>query len=195
MRIQANRSDTCLMIIDMQNDFLEEGAPCEITLGRQIVANVARLLEAARLVGIPVLHVITVWRKDGVDLPKFRTATGSRWCIEGTHGAQVIRELTPRDNEYMVIKKRYSGFVHTDLDLLLRSLGIKNIIVAGVATNYCVRSTVHDASFLGYDCWVVRECCASYTHEEHEATLRDIATGFGHVVGMKEVLKSLEEMA
>ncbi len=185
------RSKTCLMIIDMQNDFLKEGATCEIRGGRAVIPAVVQLLEAARAAKVPVLHVITVWRKDGVDLPKFRTASGPVYCLEGTAGAEITPELTPKGRDYVVIKKRYSGFFHSDLELLLRSLGVDHIITAGVATNYCVRATVHDASFLGWNCWVVREGVTSYTAAEHEASLKDIAAGFGYVVGLEETLRLL----
>lgn len=188
-----DRSKSCLTVIDMQNDFLEAGATCEITGGRTIIPAVAKLLEAARAAKIPVLHLITIWRKDGVDLPKFRTANGPVYCIEGTRGAEVTAELAPRGDDYVVGKKRYSGFLYSDLELLLRCLEVEHIIVAGVATNYCVRATVHDASFLGWNCWVVREGVTSYTAAEHEASLRDIAAGFGYVVGLEETLALLRE--
>ena len=186
-------NNTCLLIIDMQKDFLDEGAPVEIGPGRDIIPSLARLLAEARKRRTPVIHLITEFRADGIDVPPFNTGTclNERGLREGTEGVKESEGLRPVPGEYTVIKKRYSGFLYTDLELLLSLLRMKNLIMTGVATNYCVRSTVHDACFRGYRSVVTPECTASYTLAEHEASLKDIDTGFGYVVGMEELIKRM----
>ncbi len=88
-------------------------------------------------------------------------------------------------------KIRYSAFYGTELETLLRSLGVTYVVTVGVATNYCVRSTVHDASFRDLMPIVVRECTTSYTEAEHLQSLSDIATGFGWVRTIDELLAEL----
>jgi nicotinamidase-related amidase len=188
-----SKDNTVLMIVDMQKDFLDDGAPCFIPGGRSVVPANARLLERFRAAGLPVIHVITVWQKDGVDMSRFTTSEElmERGLREGEPGIQPVDELTPRDGEYVVHKKRYSAFYGTELEMLLRSLGAVHVVVTGVATNYCVRSTVHDAAFRDFLPIVPRDCATSYTPEEHEQTLRDIENGFGWVKTSDEVLSLL----
>jgi nicotinamidase-related amidase len=188
-----SRENTALTIVDMQKDFLDDGAPCFIPGGRRVVPAVSELLEAFRREGLPVIHVITVWQKDGVDISPFTTSEEliERGLRKGEPGTEPVVELTPLPGEYVLHKTRYSGFYGTELEMLLRSLGVVYIVVVGVATNYCVRSTVHDASFRDFLAIVPRDCTTSYTEEEHLQTLKDIETGFGWVKGSDEILSLL----
>ena len=79
-------------------------------------------------------------------------------CLEGTWGAGIVADLSVPDGDVIIAKRRYSGFFQTDLDLHLRERGIRQVIVTGVVTNICVRSTVNDAFFLGYDVYVPEDC-------------------------------------
>jgi ureidoacrylate peracid hydrolase len=177
------RDNTVLIIVDMQKDFLDDGAACFIPGGRSVVPATAKLLQQFRAAAMPVIHVITVWQKDGVDMSKFTTSEilMERGLREGEPGIDPVEELTPLENEYIVRKKRYSAFYATDLEALLRALGSVYLVTAGVATNYCVRSTVHDAAFRDFMPVVASDCATSYTPEEHDQSLKDIATGFGWV--------------
>lgn len=188
-----SKENTALAIIDMQKDFLDDGAACFIPEGRSVVPAVRSLLDAVRAEGLPVIHVITVWQKDGVDRSRFTTSEilMERGLRKGETGSQPIDELTPLENEYVVQKKRYSAFFATDLEVLLRSLGVTYLIIVGVATNFCVRSTVHDASFRDFFPIVPYDCTTSYTEEEHQQSLKDIANGFGWVKSSDEILDML----
>ena len=101
--------------------------------------------------------------------------------------------MGPRSDEYRVAKRRYSGFFETDLDLRLRELGMHHLILGGVVTNICVRSTAHDAFFRGYDVIVPEECVAATSDREQHSSLYDIDTHFGRVVSLGEVLTVLEQ--
>jgi biuret amidohydrolase len=188
------RDNTALIIIDMQRDFLDEGAPVLIPGGRNVVPALQRLLHEFREMRLPVIHAFTVWRKDGVDVSPFTTSEELkvRGLREGEPGTEIIPELAPTENEYKIVKKKYSAFYLTDLELLLRALGVTYLVVGGVATNYCIRSTVHDACFREFMAVVPAECTTSYTKEEHEQSLRDIANGFGQVMSLDKLLAVLK---
>src|SRR5919108_3401963 len=188
-----SRDNTVLTIVDMQRDFLDDEAPCVIPGGKSVVPAMSRLLGEFRAVGLPVIHVITVWQEDGVDMSRFTTSEElmKRGLRKGEPGIEPVEELTPLPDEYVVHKIRYSGFYGTGLETLLRSLGSVYVVIAGVATNYCVRSTVHDASFRDFLPVVPSDCTTSYTNEEHVQTLKDIETGFGWVKSSDEILSLL----
>jgi nicotinamidase-related amidase len=188
-----SRENTALVIVDMQKDFLDDDAACFIPGGRSVVPATKQLLDAFRAAGLPVVHVITVWQRDGADMSRFTTSEIllERGLREGEPGTDPVDELTPLDHEYIIRKQRYSAFYGTGLDHLLRAVGAVHVVVAGVATNYCVRSTVHDASFRDFLPIVARDCCISYTPEEHEQTLKDIEAGYGWVRTSDEIFKSL----
>jgi len=137
--------------------------------------------------------VITEWQKDGADMSRFTTSEilMERGLRVGEAGTDPIEELTPRPDEYIVRKIRYSAFYGTELESLLRSLGIVYVVTTGVATNYCVRSTVHDAAFRDFLPVVLRDCTTSYTEAEHSQTLKDIETGFGWVRDSSELFAEL----
>ena len=194
---QLDPARTALAIVDMQGDFLDAGGACLIPGGRQIVPLVADLAGRCRHAGVPIVHIMTVWRHGVVDMSPFTTSEDlrTRGLREGEAGVDLVPELTAQAGDYVVVKKRYSGFYQTDLDLLLSGLGTRSLLVAGVATNFCVRATVHDASFRGLISVVSPETCRSYSPEEHAASLRDIANGFGYVVPLSTVLRAIDRCA
>jgi biuret amidohydrolase len=186
--------NTALVIVDMQHDFLDDGAPCQIRQGRQILPALASLLQECRALKLRIIHVHTVWRKDGADIPPFTTSEEFkvRGLREGEPGTSIIPELSPKGNEYVVVKKRYSGFYQTDLELLLRNLGVTFVIVSGVATAFCVRATVQDACYRDFVAVVPRDCTISDTEQEHEQSLKDIQKGFGQVKSASEIVAELK---
>ena len=114
-----------------------------------------------------------------------------RALLKGSWGAQIIEELTPHETDHMVMKKAYGAFFQTPLDRILRNLGIKILVMTGVATNYCVETTSREAVAYGYDVIMVNDATATFDLEGHQATMKVIATGFGEVMSTEEVLKLL----
>jgi ureidoacrylate peracid hydrolase len=114
-------------------------------------------------------------------------------CVEGSWGPQVVAELGARDEDIHVIKRRYSAFFQTDLDLTLKDMLITQLVIFGVVTNICVRSTVHDAFFQGYEVIVPGDCCAATGPREQESSLYDIATHFGVVSDSASVVVALRD--
>jgi nicotinamidase-related amidase len=176
-----------LLVIDMQNDFLAENAPLKCEGGKEIIPNVVRAIDMARAKSIPVIHVIQEHRQDMSDFG-LELECSKPHCIEGTEGAKIIQEIKVDPKDYLVIKKRFSSFLNTELDLLLRGLGVKEVILTGVATDGCIRATAVDAHQLGYYFKIVEESTAGAFSDSHEAALKYMCRL------QKDVLIKIEEI-
>lgn len=177
-----------VLIVDMLNDFCKEGGAMVLGEGMEAVAPTQRLIAAARAKGLPIIYINDCHRAGKYDREFEKRAPH---CIEGTWGAEVIEELAPQEEDYCIPKRRFSGFYQTDLDLVLRELGVKTVIATGVVTNICVRSTCHDAFFLGYNVIVPSDCVRATGPREQESTLWDIETHFGTVTVADEIIAKL----
>src|SRR4029077_2091151 len=113
--------------------------------------------------------------------------------IEGTWATEIIEDLGARGDEIHIVKHRYSSFFQTDLDVTLRDMLVDQLVIFGVVTNICVRSTVHDAFFNGYEVVVPHDCCAATGPREQESTLYDFATHFGIVSAAPSVVAALSK--
>lgn len=166
-----------LLIIDMQNDFVRSGSPMKMPGADPIITNVRKVLDIFRNLGYPVFHVVRVHRSDGSDVEIFRREIFQSvpFAVEGTEGAEIIEELRPVNGEYIIRKNRMSAFMNTDLDLLLRSIGIKTVVITGIQTPNCIRTTVFDAAALGYHTVLVDDAVAARNSAIHEANLFDMS--------------------
>lgn len=181
-------NDGALVIVDMLNDFCKEGGAMVLPEGLETIEPTQALIRAFREKGLPIIYINDCHRAGKYDKEFDKR---SPHCIEGTWGAQVIDELAPREEDYQIPKRRFSGFYQTDLDLVLRELGRKTVVVTGVVTNICVRSTCHDAFFLGYQVIVPRDCVRATGPREQESTLWDIETHFGTVTESGQIIAKL----
>jgi nicotinamidase-related amidase len=206
-----NPARIALLIIDMQRDFLEPGGFGEMLgndvsqLRRTIEPN-RKLLKAWRAAGLPVFHTREGHRPDLFDLPpakkiRGRSATSigdpgpmGRILVRGEAGHDIIPELYPEPGEPVIDKPGKGAFYATDLQTILLSKGIENLIVGGVTTEVCVHTTVREANDRGYRCIVAGDCCGSYFPEFHEMGLKMIkAQGgiFGWVSDSTRILAAL----
>lgn len=179
----------CILVIDMLNDFIGEKATLRCPDGEKIVPTIRRLIDYARdrKEDIHVVHIQEAHRKKDAD---FRVRP--LHAVAGTWGSEIIDQLKPVEDEYVVPKRRHSGFAYTDLDLYLREEGIETVVVTGVWTNVCVRSTASDALYHAYKVICVSDCCASKTQEMHEGGLRDMAI-FAKVMTTDEYIDAWEK--
>jgi len=204
-----------LLIIDMQRDFLEEGGfgsslGNDVSLLRQTIAPTGRLLAAARRAGLTVIHTREGHRPDLSDLPPAKKVRGNpklaigdagpmgRILIRGEPGHDIIPELYPLAGEPVIDKPGKGAFHATDLDAILKNLGVAQLIVCGVTTEVCVNTSVREANDRGYDCLVVSDCVGSYFPEFQEMGLRMIkAQGgiFGWVAPSRAVIAALESVS
>lgn len=168
-------SKRCLVVIDMQNDFVGPEAVMRCEGGREIVPGVAALVKQARAVGVQVIWVVQYHRPQMVDFGR-ELEMSPPHCIEGTPGAELAEPLECLPVDLTVVKRRFSSFLSTDFDLLLRGLRTEELILAGCATDGCVRATAVDAHQLGYRVRVARDCVAGATFRRHEAALEHMAS-------------------
>lgn len=180
-----------LVVIDKQHDFVDPGGFGEalgndVSLLRKAVPPTARVLDAARKAGILVIHTREGHRPDLADLPpakkaRGRLATGigdpgpmGRILVHGEYGHDIIDELRPAVGEPVVDKPGKDAFYATDLDAILRSRNIHQLIVCGVTIEVCVNTTVREANDRGYDCLVLADCVASSFPEFQRVALEMI---------------------
>ena len=174
-----------VLVVDMLNDFVTGSLRCD--RGLAIVPKTAELLRAAREKKVPVIFCNDAHLR-GVE---HELKLWGDHAIAGTPGAQVIAELELCAKDYVVPKRRYSGFFHTDLDLLLRELGVDTVIMTGLHTHMCVRHTSADAYQLGYRVMVARDATDSFTAEDYEAGLRYLREVYGaEITDVESLIRS-----
>jgi nicotinamidase-related amidase len=180
---------TALVVVDMQRDFCIPGGAfdrlgVDISMYPPMIPRLARLIEGARAAGVPVIYIqMTVLPGRASESPaqirfNLRLHLGADGVVEplsytpdGSTGQEVIPELAPQDGDWMVKKYRSSAFWGTNLDMLLRSNGIKSIVVSGCTTEGCVESTARDGLFADYYVVIPEDCVASDHRDQHDASL------------------------
>jgi nicotinamidase-related amidase len=184
-------SGTALLVVDMQRDFLEPGAPAQTLGGLALVPRINRLSAAARRARVPVIFTHERHRADlsdfGIELEYERVH-----CLEGSPGAELAPGLVVEPRDYHITsKRRYDAFQGTDLHELLRSLGIGTLVVAGVCTDVCVSATVQRARCLDYRVFVVTDGVAATSRARHAAALRCLGHVFARLTTTRAVLTAL----
>ncbi|XP_077219107.1 putative inactive nicotinamidase At3g16190 [Tasmannia lanceolata] len=172
-------SQTALLVIDMQNDFILPESPIHVAGGLPIVPAVVKAVERARKRGIFVIWVVREHDPFGRDIELFRRHMygdgKERPTSKGTKGAELVDGLVIEERDYKVVKTRFSAFFATNLHSLLQSNGIKNVVVVGVQTPNCIRQTVFDAVTLDYQSvTVIIDATAAATPEVHTANINDM---------------------
>lgn len=167
-----------ILVIDMLNDFVKEGAPLEVPNTRKIVPFVKKTIEDARKRGIPVIYVCDAHEEDD---PEFKRFGWPPHAVKGTEGAKVVEELKPEEGDIVIEKKTYSGFYNTNLEEVLNKLEVDTLKLVGCVTHICILFTASDASLRGYNVVVLKDGIAGLSEEDHEAGLRIMK----NVIGVK----------
>lgn len=166
------------LIIDMQNDFNLKGAPFCVDCGLETLPYIEQALKATRETEIPVFHVFRNYLANGADCEITRYQAykehGFHGCTINEQGAEILTSIKPIAGEYQIVKHRWSAFFQTELDMILRRLGVKQIIISGVQTPNCIRATAWDANSLDYEVIVLTDATNAKTQEIHEDNLRDM---------------------
>ena len=188
---RVNPSRTAVLVVDMQRDFLDPGAPIATPGGLDLIPRINRLLGRARALGMPVIFTQEMHRADKSDFG-IELEFEPPHCLEGTPGMELAESLDVAPSDYRILnKRRYDAFLGTDLETLLRSRRVDNLLVTGVCTDICVASTVQHARNLDFRCYVLRDCVAGTSVERHEAALLCLSHVFGYVVSLADVEKDL----
>ena len=161
-----------LLLIDFINDFEFEGAERAFPAALAAARVTAALKKRATAAGVPVVYCndhFGKWRSD------FR-ALLDRCLHGGVRGEPIARLLRPEEDDYFVLKPKHSGFHSSPLDVLLRELGARTLVLTGVAGNFCVMFTAHDAYMRDYRLVVPRDCVASDSEEANDFALRHLGS-------------------
>jgi nicotinamidase-related amidase len=176
-----------VVVIDMLNDFVTGKLKCE--RAERIIPNLKKLIQVARENNIPVIYSNDAHNKEDFEVVNIWGEHG----MKGTNGAEVIPELRPAPQDFIIEKRTYSGFFETGLDSLLRSLydgkGVHTLILGGLHANMCVRHTSADATYRGYKIIVPSDCVEAFTQKDYEDGLRDLS---GHYKA--KIVKSVDDI-
>jgi len=180
--------EPALIVIDMLNDFLQTWPPAS---KQSLVRSTNALVDIVRSHGRPVIWVRQEFRPDLQDaFPEMR-AKGIRITIQGTHGCQIVSELTVNPSDTVLIKKRYSAFYGTSLDQVLVDLGPDGLILAGINTHACIRMAAIDAYQRDWEVILAADCIDSYDQEHHEISLRYRKGKIASVMSNEEIRRML----
>ncbi len=186
--------DAVLVVIDITRDSLlpEEESGIALQGAPQAVENARRVVGAAREADVPVIFIQEIHRSNMVDFGRELDGAEDVHCLEGAPGAQFLDDLRPLENEYYVPKRRYSAFFGTDLEILLKGLGAKTLVLIGFLTDVCVHYTGADAHQHDYCIRVVRECVAGSSVEAHQASLNALEyLQSGAIVSASDMIDAL----
>ena len=187
-----------LIVVDVQNDFVSpEGSAGkrgdDVSAAVAMIPNLTRLIDEGRRIGLTIVYIRTT-HSEWTDTPSwiYRTSqkSGLSTCREGTWGAEFYNGISPQSTERVVIKHRYSAFINTDLNTVLRARGIQSVLVCGVATNVCVETTARDGYMYDYYVTMIDDCSAAYDPKLHMNTLENIRRHFGLVASSQQIIES-----
>ncbi len=190
-----NLERICLLIIDMQYDFVDKKSPLYVNSCEYIIPNIKAILEKFREKNLPRIFVKREHRKSGIDIDKgryelFKKENGI--LVENTMGSQIVEELKPLDNEIVVIKRRFSAFFGTELELILKRLDIKTLVLTGIQTPNCIRATAFDAISYDYDVIVISDATKSKSEEIQISNLKDLVDVNIRVIKTTEFLNMIK---
>ena len=199
MQLIIEPKETALLVVDMQNGFCDpQGAMARAGLNYQqqnlIIPEVKELVKTCREAGIRVLWSVQKHYPEDVArkrhrIPSHLAKLGVTPCLKDTWDAELVVQLKhdvmPQDDVFE--KHRSSCFYNTTLEVKLRMHGVTTLIICGVATNYCVESTIRDAYARDYDIFVVEDCVATLWEDLHKATLRNVEMFYGAVVAREKI--------
>jgi len=219
--ITIDAARTAVMVVDMQNDFGTKGglfdhAGFDISIIQRAIGPTATVLASARHAGLKIIYLKMGFHPDLSNLGSEGSpnrmrhllagvgktvhapnGTESRILIRDTWNTEIVPELKPQTSDIVIYKHRFSGFYQTDLDAILKQLGVKYLIVTGCTTSVCVESTIRDAMFRDYVCVLLADCTgevvgSSLPRSNHEASLFLIQQRFGWVSASGEFIRALE---
>jgi nicotinamidase-related amidase len=190
--LRLNRQNAAILVIDMQNHFVDPAGSAFIPGTAAILPNIVRMIHSFRNAARPVIftkHVhhpgltdagIMAWWWDGM-------------CLEGSMESEIHPDLRPAPEEKVILKHRYSAFYNTDLETVLRCLKIEDLVITGVMTNMCCESTARDAYYRDHRVFFTADATAALNEEMHLASLLNLAYGFASVTTAASIIDRMKK--
>jgi ureidoacrylate peracid hydrolase len=213
IRLDINR--TALIVVDMQNSFCKKGGMMDFfgklneSMLKRVIATDKKVIDACRQIRIKVIYLRMTYERDltdagGPESPNYWKQGGlvamrqnpelkGKFLVSGTWDGEIIDELKPQPQDTVVNKTRYSGFVKTELDAVLKKFNIKYTVFIGLFTNVCVESTLRDAFFHEYFPLLVSDGCGNTGPDYiQDATVYNVSSVFGWVTSADDLIQALK---
>jgi ureidoacrylate peracid hydrolase len=193
------KEKTAVLVIDMQNDFIEEGAPIAVRKGRSFAPRLKKFLKECRDSGMLIVYTQHIHRRSGSDLGCMSEHTPGGSLREGTPGIEIYDEVAPEEGDIIVQKHRYDACYNTDLEIILRNAGIRNVLITGVATENCCAATARGLQARDYNVIFLTDLTGSEDYpdigygaksgkEIHETMCTIIGSRVGTLATSEEIL-------
>lgn len=180
-----------IILVDLLEDFFRYGSLSEKR--SNLVENINALTQFARNYHIPIIWIRQEFKKDLSDAFLAMKNNNTLETIKGTKGSKILREIEINKKDYVIIKKRFSGFFNTSLETLLKSLNTNTVIIGGVNTHACVRMTTIDAYQRDYPVILDTDCIDSFDEEFHKVSLRYLSRSIASLKTNEEIFKIIEK--
>ncbi len=208
--LEMDLKRTAILVIDMQNAFASKGGMFDlwgfdISHIPQILKPIKEITSAARVKKVKVVYIAhrlspdlrevgpmsRFWYNRNLEYYREKPEMRDRLLLRGTWGAEIIDELTPQEDEIVIEKRRFSAFVGTELDMMLKTYDIRYLAFTGVATNICVESSLRDACHLEYFPILVSDAAAASPPSRQDATIGNVQQVFGWVTTSENIIKAM----
>ena len=179
--MKRSEERAALLVIDLERGFIDESSPLCIRGAGATLPACGQAIAYAREAGVPVFFIHRAYRANGSDVEACRYPgwqAGGKPLAPGSTGPGSVEtppEVTPQEGDYVVLKPRFSAFFHTELDLILRRLGVRTLYLTGTTTPNCIRTTCYDGLSLDYNVGILTDCCSSNSEEIQQANMVDMA--------------------
>lgn len=170
-------AENAILVVDMENAWVSPKSPQCISGALATLPAIKKFLEFGRTNNWAVIYLYRIHLPSGIDAETYRRhffEEGKPFCIAGTWGAEIPDEIAPQVGDIKVTKQRFSAFFGTELDIILRGLGVKNVFITGTQYPNCIRSTAVDSMSLDYNTFVVTDCCSAESDNVAQANIYDL---------------------